>query len=68
MVLVVAFVVLEILENLICKQKPLPANNGLRRQNYEERSSWPNRRFDWTIRKCYQFCAIIFISRDKNCC
>ena len=68
MVLVVAFVVLEILENLICKQKRLPANNGWRRQNYEECSSWPNLYFDWTIRKCYQFYAIIFISRDKNCC
>ena len=64
----VAFVVFEILRNLISMQNFLNANNCWRKQNFENFPTWPYLYFWFTFRIVIWFCLIFGFLGCRICC
>ena len=64
----VAFVIFEILRNLVSMQNFLNANNCWRKQNFENFPTWPYLYFWCTFRIIIWFCLIFGFLGCRKCC
>ena len=64
----VAFVLFEILRNLVSMKNYLNANNCWHKQNFENCPTWPDLHFWWPFRICCRFFVKLDILGYRKCC